>query len=191
VQVKPRFTMVLNIWWGYNTQHNDTKYKRLICDTQHKQHWALQITVKSATMLIIVILSVATYLMFCWTSLCSVSLRSKSWGIFDVTEKFNSSGEVSCQFIPPGGSVGPGYILQLLVFYVKKIYKIANNSTIPENKIKHKFRVLWNFEKFSVHLTKFKNLIIFYCINWAIWFIVTIYLMGETSPYLCWLLLWC
>jgi hypothetical protein len=51
------------------------------------------------------------------------------------TVKFSHSiwkkWEISCQFLPPGGSIGPGYVLQL--FFMKN-HKIVNNSATAEKK---------------------------------------------------------
>jgi len=44
---------------------------------------------------------------------------------------------MSCQFLPPGGSIGPGYVLQL--FKVKN-HEIDNNSATAEKK----YAYIWN-----------------------------------------------
>jgi hypothetical protein len=60
--------------------------------------------------------------------------------------------EISCQFLPPGGSMIPRYVLQLLSC---KNYKIAKNSnTTAREKISTDLESL---EFFDVCLTNFKN----------------------------------
>ncbi len=48
--------------------HNDTQHKSLICDTQHKWHWAKMIlsTTMLSILLSVILLNVAFYLLLCW-----------------------------------------------------------------------------------------------------------------------------
>ncbi len=65
-------------------------------------------------------------------------------------------GDISCQFLPPGGSIGPRYILQL---YLVKNHKIANNSATTEarEKISAHLESLEFYKTFDVCATKFES----------------------------------
>ncbi len=63
-------------------------------------------------------------------------------------------GEISCQFLPPGGSMGPIYVYN---FYFVTNHKIAKKST--NTKARERISTFWNPYNFSnffgVCLTKF------------------------------------
>jgi hypothetical protein len=56
-------------------------------------------------------------------------------------------GEISCQFVPPGGSMVPGYVLQLL-FCEKSQNSKSSTATKAREKNKHRFRILGILEIF-------------------------------------------
>ncbi len=67
-----------------------------------------------------------------------------------------SLNHISCQFLPPGGSIDPTYVLQLLL---QKIHKFVNKSATAEAREKiSTYLESLEFQKFfDVCLTKFED----------------------------------
>ncbi len=85
----------------------------------------------------------------------SSKIKKLHWLNIKDTNPFQWGG-ISCEFLPPGGSTGPSYVLQL---YLVKNHKIADNSAITEAREKFStYLESLEFSKFvGACLTKFEN----------------------------------
>jgi hypothetical protein len=63
--------------------------------------------------------------------------------------------------MPPGGSMGPGYVLQFL-FSSKSLHCLELNNHQSQRKNKHRFIFLGILETINVLFTQFKNNDLFY-----------------------------